>query len=100
LDIGLAKNSLFPESSGVSRGWDGVLARYKKSYPNHAAMGQLEFSDLEFRFLGLDAAARSWPWHLKARERRHRGSVHAGVAEVSGRLEIIHDHTSAVGGKQ
>src|SRR2546426_1918150 len=42
----------FSGSSGVARGWDGVLARYKKHYPDNAAMGQLDFSELEFRFLG------------------------------------------------
>ena len=42
-------------STGISRGWDGVLARYKKVYPNQAAMGQLDFPRLEFRFLGPDA---------------------------------------------
>src|SRR5229473_4617974 len=42
----------FSGSSGVARGWDGVLARYKKNYPDKAAMGQLDFSELEFRFLG------------------------------------------------
>src|SRR5713226_4243322 len=41
----------FSGSSGVARGWDGVRARYKKTYPDKAAMGQLDFSDLEFRFL-------------------------------------------------
>ena len=40
----------FSGSSGVARGWDGVLARYKKSYPDRAAMGHLDFSELEFRF--------------------------------------------------
>jgi len=55
----------FSGSSGVSRGWDGVLARYKKSYPNHAAMGQLDFSDLEFRYLGPDAALVLGQWHVK-----------------------------------
>ncbi|MGH9743149.1 MAG: DUF4440 domain-containing protein, partial [Candidatus Acidiferrum sp.] len=38
----------FSGSSGISRGWDGVLARYKKNYPDRAAMGHLEFSGLEF----------------------------------------------------
>src|SRR5262249_50725899 len=30
----------FSGSSGVSRGWDGVLARYKKNYPDRATMGE------------------------------------------------------------
>ena len=33
----------FSGSSGVSRGWDGVMARYKKTYPDRATMGHLGF---------------------------------------------------------
>ena len=90
----------FSGSSGVSRGWDGVLARYKKSYPNHAAMGQLEFSDLEFRFLGPDAALVLGQWHLK-RESGDIGGVFTLVwQKFPNGWKIIHDHTSAVGAKQ
>jgi uncharacterized protein (TIGR02246 family) len=90
----------FSGSSGVSRGWDGVLARYRKSYPNHAAMGQLEFSDLEFRFLGPDAALVLGQWHLK-RESGDIGGVFTLVwQKFPDGWKIIHDHTSAVGAKQ
>ena len=90
----------FSGSNGVSRGWDGVLARYKKSYPNHAAMGQLGFSDLEFRFLGPDAALVLGQWHLK-RESGDIGGVFTLVwQKFPDGWKIIHDHTSAVGAKQ
>ena len=90
----------FSGGNGVSRGWDGVLARYKKSYPNHAAMGQLEFSDLEFRFLGPDAALVLGQWHLK-RESGDIGGVFTLVwQKFPDGWKIIHDHTSAVGAKQ
>ena len=42
----------FAGTSGIARGWDAVRARYKKNYADREAMGQLEFSALEFRFLG------------------------------------------------
>jgi len=90
----------FSGGNGVSRGWDGVLARYKKSYPNHAAMGQLAFSDLEFRFLGPDAALVLGQWHLK-RESGDIGGVFTLVwQKFPDGWKIIHDHTSAVGAKQ
>jgi len=90
----------FSGGNGVSRGWDGVLARYKKSYPNHAAMGQLEFSELEFRFLGPDAALVLGQWHLK-RESGDIGGVFTLVwQKFPDGWKIIHDHTSAVGAKQ
>src|ERR1700720_4411374 len=64
----------FSGSNGISRGWDAVLARYKKNYPNRSAMGTLDFSNLEFRFLGPDAALVLGHWHLK-REKDHLGGV-------------------------
>ena len=86
----------FSGSSGVSRGWDAVLARYKKSYPDRAAMGQLDFSELEFRFLGPDAALVLGRWHLK-REKDDIGGVFSLVWQrFPEGWKIIHDHTSAV----
>lgn len=86
----------FSGSSGVSRGWDGVMARYKKSYPDQAAMGHLDFSELEFRFLGPDAALVLGHWHLK----REKGDIGGVFSLVWQRFpdgwKIIHDHTSAV----
>jgi len=88
----------FSGSNGVSRGWDGVLARYKKSYPDRAAMGQLDFSGLEFRFLGPDAALVLGQWHLK-REGGDIGGVFSLVwQKFPEGWKITHDHTSAVDG--
>ncbi len=87
---------IFSGSSGVARGWDGVLARYKKSYPDRAAMGHLDFSELEFRFLGPDAALVLGKWHLK-REKDELGGVFSLVWQrFPEGWKIIHDHTSAV----
>lgn len=86
----------FSGSSGVSRGWDGVLARYKKNYPDRAAMGELDFSRLEFRFLGPDTALVLGKWHLK----REPGDIGGVFTLVWQRFpegwKIIHDHTSQV----
>ena len=86
----------FSGSSGVSRGWDGVLARYKKNYPDREAMGELDFSALEFRFLGKDAALVLGKWHLK----REKGDVGGVFTLVWQRFpegwKIIHDHTSVM----
>jgi ketosteroid isomerase-like protein len=86
----------FSGSSGVSRGWDGVMARYKKNYPDRVAMGQLDFSELEFRFLGPDASLVLGHWHLK----RDRGDIGGVFSLVWQRFpegwKIVHDHTSAV----
>jgi beta-aspartyl-peptidase (threonine type) len=85
----------FSGSSGVSRGWDSVLARYKKNYPDRAAMGALDFSNLEFRFLGPDAALVLGRWHLK-RENEVGGVFSLVWQRFPDGWKIIHDHTSAV----
>ena len=86
----------FSGSSGTVRGWEAVRARYKKTYAAREAMGQLQFSLLEFRFLGHDAALVLGHWHLT----RVKGDVGGVFSLVWQRFpegwRIIHDHTSAV----
>ena len=86
----------FSGTGGIARGWDGVLARYKRNYPDRVAMGQLDFSGLECRFLGNDAALVLGHWHLA----RAQGDVGGVFSLVWQRFpegwRIIHDHTSAV----
>ncbi len=86
----------FSGTSGIIRGWDAVLARYKKSYADPEAMGQLQFSGLEFHFLGNDAALVLGHWHL-ARKKGDIGGVFTLVWQrFPEGWRIIHDHTSAV----
>lgn len=84
----------FSGSNGIARGWEGVLARYKTRYPDRAAMGKLDFSHLEFRFLGPDAALVLGHWYLT----RKQGDIDGVFTLVWQRFpdgwRIIHDHTS------
>jgi len=86
----------FSGNSGVARGWDGVLARYKKNYPDKAAMGQLDFSELEFRFLAPDAALVLGRWHLKREKDEPEGVFTLVWQRFPEGWKIIHDHTSVV----
>jgi len=89
----------FAGSSGIARGFAGVRERYQRNYPDRAKMGQLAFSDLEFRFLGADVALVLGHWHLK---RESKGDVGGVFSLVWQRLregwKIVHDHTSTVDG--
>jgi len=90
----------FSGSSGVSRGWNGVVARYKKNYPDRAAMGHLDFSELEYHFLGPDAALVLGRWHLQRDPVKGGGDIGGVFSLVWQRFpdgwKIMHDHTSAV----
>jgi uncharacterized protein (TIGR02246 family) len=85
----------FAGSDGIVRGYDGLLERYRRSYPDKAHMGELEFSQLEVRSLGPDHALVLGHWHLK----RDVGDAGGVFSLVFHRLpvgwRIIHDHTSA-----
>lgn len=86
----------FSGSGGITRGWDGLLERYHKAYPDRAAMGQLTFSGLEFRELGPKAFLVLGSWHL-ARTSGDIGGVFTLVFQrFPDGWRIIHDHTSAV----
>ena len=86
----------FAGSGGIARGWESVLARYKREYPDQAAMGQVNFSNVEVRFLGPGAALVLGQWHL----RRSSGDIGGVFSLVFQRIpegwRIVHDHTSLV----
>lgn len=85
----------FAGSSGVTRGWRPVLDRYRERYPDIKAMGHLDFSELEVRLLGQDAAFVLGRWHLK-RDQDELGGVFTLVFQrFPDGWKIIHDHTSA-----
>ena len=85
----------FAGSDGIVRGYDGLLARYRKSYPDKQSMGELDFSGVEIRPLGPTAALVLGQWHLK----RQAGDVGGVFSLVFQRFpdgwRIVHDHTSA-----
>jgi beta-aspartyl-peptidase (threonine type) len=84
----------FAGSSGITRGWQPVLDRYRKNYPDQKAMGHLQFFELEVHPLGKDAALVLGRWHLK-RDSDELGGVFTLVFERFPQgWNIIHDHTS------
>lgn len=82
----------------VTRGWDGTLERYRKTYPNRDAMGRLTFSEIEVRPLGKDHALVLGRFHL-ARATEGGGNASGRYTLVMTRTKqgwkALHDHTSA-----
>lgn len=86
----------FSGGQGISRGFDAVRERYQKGYPDREAMGKLDFSGLETRLLGHDAALVLGHWHL-TRDKGDIGGVFSLVFQhFPEGWRIIHDHTSVV----
>ncbi|HEY0610354.1 MAG TPA: DUF4440 domain-containing protein, partial [Chitinophaga sp.] len=55
---------LFIGKNGITYGWQATLERYKKSYPDTAAMGRLQFNLLEFKQLAPDLCFLVGKFHL------------------------------------
>lgn len=81
----------------ISRGYSGVITRYRKTYSNKEQMGKLTFSEIEVRMLGNDHALVLGKFALER--------TAAGGGASSGRYTLvarktktgwkfIHDHTS------
>lgn len=84
----------FVGSSGILRGWQRVLDRYRRSYPDRAAMGHLDFSNLEITMLGPDAAMVVGQFHLKRQNDAPSGIFTLIFRKFPEGWRIIHDHTS------
>jgi ketosteroid isomerase-like protein len=85
----------FASGGNVTRGWQPTLDRYRKSYPDRAAMGKLEFSDLEVTELGPDAAIIFGRWHLVRASDAPHGLFTLTFRRIDGEWVIIQDHTSS-----
>lgn len=85
----------FAGSGGIIRGWQPVMNGYRERYPDAKAMGHLDFTDLEVRPLGRDAALVLGRFHLK-RDSDEIGGVFTLVFQrFADGWKIIHDHSSA-----
>lgn len=85
----------FAGSSGITRGWTRVWKRYRERYGDAQAMGHLDFTDLEVRPLGKDAALVLGRWHLKRANDAPEGVFTLVFQHFPEGWLIVHDHTSA-----
>jgi ketosteroid isomerase-like protein len=84
----------FAGSSGVTRGWQPVLERYRERYKDAQAMGHLDFTNLELHPLGIDAAFVLGRWHLKRTTDELGGVFTLVFQRFPQGWKIVHDHTS------
>src|SRR5687767_12656464 len=65
-----AEDATFVSPNGLTRGRGEVLARYRKRYPDRAAMGSLSFEFLETRALGSGGVSLVARWKLSYPEKQ------------------------------
>ena len=87
--------TVFISGDRVTRGWQTVLERYKKSYDSREKMGTLTFSDLEITVLSKDAAIVLGRWHLRRSKDEPHGRFTLLFRKTKAGWRIVHDHTSS-----
>jgi ketosteroid isomerase-like protein len=85
----------FVSSEGVSRGWQALLERYRRSYPDRKAMGRLTFSDLEIRVECSTAAYALGEYHLQRDNDNPSGVFTLNFRKFPEGWRIVVDHTTA-----
>lgn len=86
----------FAGVNGITRGWLGVLERYRRSYPDRKAMGRLTFSELEITLLSPKAALVLGRWQLQREGDQPGGVFTLVLRKMPEGWRIVHDHTSSV----
>jgi len=78
----------------ITTGWDATLARYKRSYPDLATMGQLTFEFYGFQFLAPDVCLVTGRYTLARANDNPTGLFTLVVRKIEGRWLVTYDHTS------
>ncbi|MBS1681919.1 MAG: nuclear transport factor 2 family protein [Bacteroidetes bacterium] len=80
--------------SKITSGWDSTLTRYKKSYPDKAAMGSLRFEILKMDFIAADACLVTGNFFLTREHDNPHGIFTLLFRKKNGNWVIVYDHTS------
>jgi len=91
-----SEQTVFAGSQGITRGWQGLRERYRRSYPDQRAMGTLAFSELEVTLLCPDASLVLGKWHLDRESGPIGGVFSLVLRQLPEGWRIIADHTSVV----
>ena len=92
-----AETTTFVSGDAVTRGWQTVLERYRKSYDTREKMVTLEFSELDIKPLSPFYAQATGRWKLTRAADAPAGRFTLIFRRTDRGWRITHDHTSSAG---
>jgi len=84
----------FVGAKGVSRGWQALLDRYRRDYPDQKTMGQLSFANLEIHVTCADGAYAIGEFHLQRENDQPAGVFTLYFRKFPEGWRIVVDHTT------
>jgi ketosteroid isomerase-like protein len=88
-------STVFLSGGNLTRGYNNVLSRYKKSYDTRDKMGQLEFTELRIRMMAPTLGVATGVWRLHRAKDQPWGRFTLLVEQKPEGWRIVHDHTSS-----
>lgn len=85
---------LFIGKSGPTYGWENTLKNYKKSYPDHAAMGKLSFELIAVKRLSVLYYSVVGKWQLTRSMGNVGGAFTLLFKKIKKKWVIVQDHSS------
>jgi len=85
----------YASGGSVYRGWHAALDRYRRAYPDRAAMGTLTFDRLDLRVLSPRWAMVFGAWRLERSKDAPHGLFTLLLERREDGWRIVHDHTSS-----
>ncbi len=90
-----ADDIVFVSGDTLTRGWQTVLDRYKKTYDSREKMGKLDFTELEIKPVSPFYAVVTGRWHLTRAADSPHGRFTLVFRRTAEGWRIVHDHTSS-----
>lgn len=87
--------TLFVGANGITRGYDAILARYHKVYPNRRAMGHVAFSNVQIQIDCPDRATVIGQYQLEREHDHPAGVFTLNMRKFPEGWRIVLDHTTA-----
>ncbi len=88
-------STVFVSGGTLTRGYDNVLSRYRKSYDTREKMGWLEFSELLLRPLSEKVVVATGMWKLIRKNDQPWGRFTLVIEKKPEGWRIVYDHTSS-----
>ena len=84
----------FIGKSGINYGWQATLDNYKRSYPDKATMGKLEFDILSVEPIGAENYLVTGKWKLTRESDTPNGLFTLIWKRFGDEWKIVYDHSS------
>jgi hypothetical protein len=84
---------VFATPGGETRGWQQVIERYRRRYPDAAAMGHLSFDRITIARKGQTEAEACGVYRLERGEEKFSGRFFLTLRRIDGAWVIVRDYT-------